>query len=515
MVRAALTQMRCGPFVVMLALLTGAGPALAQWNSLGNPNPVEVQPTVKKHRAARKHAAPVAAKPQQQTAPKAEPAKAAAAKAAPATKEPVKVEPPKAKAAMAEPAKTAPAKSEPALAELAGIAPADRLKIQSALYWSGDYGDAAKSDDAMEAAIRSFQKRSKAKITGVLTSEQRAALVAAADHHVQEFGWNVVVDPATGVRIGLPTKLVPNARDAAHGTRWSSPHGEVQVETFRVKNAKLSALFEQEKKQPATRKIEHSVLNDDNFVISGMQGLKYFTVRAKLRDGEMRGFTLLYDQMMEGIVAPVMVAMASAFSPFPERPAPFATLAKKVEYGTGLIVSAEGHIVTARKVAQACQVIVADGLGNAERVAEDEASGLALLRVYGAHRLPALALAREPTKAGDITLIGIPDPKEQDGAKKLTEIKAKLTDGAAIALRQPVPMAGFSGAAALDAKGNFLGIMETRNFVLASAEPTLPPVRLISAAAIRDFLVRQHVPLAQAASGDAHSAAVRVICVRK
>ena len=66
-----------------------------------------------------------------------------------------------------------------------------------------------------------------------------------------------------------------------------------------------------------------------------MQGLKKFSVRAQLRDGEVRGFTMLYDQMMEGIVAPVMVAMANAFSPFPERSAPFAALRKSVEYGTG------------------------------------------------------------------------------------------------------------------------------------------------------------------------------------
>jgi hypothetical protein len=497
--------MRCGPFVILLALFAGAGPAPAQ-PALGNPNPVEAQPAVK-HRAVHKATAPVAAKPRRQTAPKA-----AAAK--PAVKVPLPTPAPQAQQANAAPAKSAPAKAASPSAEVTNISPAERLKIQSALYWSGDYGKATNGDNAMEAAVRNFQKRSKAKVTGVLTSEQRAALIAAADTHAQEFGWSVVVDPATGVRIGLPTKLVPVARDAAHGTHWSSRHGEVQVETFRIKNANLSALFEDEKKKPK-RKIEHSVLNDDGFIVSGMQGLKYFTVRAKLRDGEVRGFTLLYDQMMEGIVAPVMVAMASAFSPFPERPAPFAALAKSVEYGTGLIVSTAGDIVTARKVAQGCQVIVADGLGNAERVAEDEANGLALLRVYGAHGLPALALAREPAKAGAITLIGIPDPKQQDGTKKLTEIMARLTDGAAIALREPVPMAGFAGAAALDDKGQFLGMMETRNFMLASAEPALPPVRLIPAAAIRDFLDRQHVPLAQVKGADARAAAVRIICVRK
>jgi hypothetical protein len=369
----------------------------------------------------------------------------------------------------------------------------------------------------MESAIRKFQKRNKSKITGVLTDEQRAELIAAADRHAREYGWRVVVDPSTGVRIGLPTKLVPNAHDAARGTRWSSAHGEVQVETFRVKSAKLAALFDAEKKKPH-RNIERSVLNDDGFFISGMQGLKYFSVRAKARDGEVRGFTLLYDQMMEGIVSPVMVAMAAAFSPFPQAPAPFAALAKKVEYGTGLIISADGHIVTARKVAQDCQVIIADGLGNADRVAEDKEHGLALLRVYGADKLPVLALTgeapKESDKTSDITLIGIPDPKEQDGRKKLTEIKARLVDGLGIQLRQPVPMAGFSGAAALDAQGHFLGMMETRNFVLASTDPGVPPVRLVSAAAIRDFLGKHHVA-ADGKSGDARASAIRIICVRK
>ncbi len=468
-------RMRCGPAVILLALLAAAGPALA----------------AKKHHAVRKHATHIT-KPHEHAAAKASDVKPKVMIPAPTPK------------------------PENALAptEIIGIPPAERLKIQSALYWSGDYANAAKNGGAMEGAIRSFQKRNKSKITGVLTSEQRVELVAAADNHEREFGWSVVVDPSTGVRIGLPTKLVPNARDAEHGTRWSSPHGDVQVETFRIKDTILSALFEEEKRK-ASRTVEHSALNDDNFIISGMQGLKLFTVRAKQRNGEIRGFTLLYDQMMEGIVAPVMVAMASTFSPFPERQAPFAALAKKVEYGTGLIVSAEGHILTARRVTQGCQVIVAVGLGNAERIAKDEANELALLRVYGVHKLPALPLTPEAAKAGDITLIGIPDPKDQDGTKKLTEIKAKLADNSAIVLSRPVPIAGFAGAAALDAKGQFVGIMETRNFTFASIEPTLPPMRLISAIAIRNFLEKQNVQLTQAANHDTRAAAIRIICVRK
>jgi hypothetical protein len=341
-------------------------------------------------------------------------------------------------------------------------------------------------------------------------------LLAAAQLHEDEFGWTVVVDPATGVRIGLPMKLVPQARDTPRGTRWSAKHGEVQVETFRIKSAeiKLAALFEQQKKEPSTRKIEQSALRDDSFVITGMQGLKKFSVRAYARDGEIRGVTVLFDQMMETIVAPVTAAMVSAFSPFPERALPFAAPTKSVEYGTGLVVSARGHIVTDRKLAAGCQVIVADGLGDADRVAEDRDHGLALLRVYGPRKLFPLALAADTARKGDLTLVGIPDPKEQNGAKRLTEIKARLAENNAIELRQPVPMAGFSGAAALDAQGQVLGMMEMRNFVLASTEPAAPPVRLITAETIRTFLSGHNVPPVST-GGDAKSAIVRIICVRK
>jgi hypothetical protein len=330
-----------------------------------------------------------------------------------------------------------------------------------------------------------------------------------------EVGWSVVTDPATGIRIGLPTKMVPFAREAVRGTRWSSAHGDVQVETFRITDTGLAALFEQAKKEPATRRVEYSVMRDDGFFISGLQGLKKFSVKAQLRDGEVRGFTMLYDQMMETIVTPVMVAMASSFSPFPDRAAPFAALAKSVEYGNGLVVSAQGHIVTDRKLTEGCQVIVASGLGDAVRVADDKDNGLALLRVYGPRKFSVLALPADAPQSGDLTLIGIPDPKEQNGSRKLTEIMARLVDGTAIELRQPVPMAGFSGAAALDSQGRFLGMMEMRNAVLASAEPAAPPVRLVTADAIRGFLAANHIDAAPAQSGDAKASVVRMICVRK
>jgi hypothetical protein len=521
MSRVALKTMRRGPFLVMLSLLLGVGPALAQDSPGVIPAPKQSDAKPAKKHVTRKA---IAAKPAEAKSAEAKPAETKSAGTKPAeakaaTPKPATVKPAAAKTVEAKPdtPKTAIAKAEPTPDVFAGIPPDERLKIQAALLWAGDYTGEPTGGDPMLAAIKNFQKRHKTKITGELTPTERAELVAAAKVHEDEFGWNVVVDPATGIRIGLPTKLVPFARDAAHGTRWSSAHGEVQVETFRIKepDLKLAALFEREKREPATRKIETSVLHDDNFFISGMQGLKLFSVRAKLRDGEVRGFTILYDQMMETIVAPVMVAMASAFSPFPERSAPYAALAKSVEYGNGLVVSVQGHIVTDLKLTQGCQVIVASGLGDADRVAEDHDNGLALLRVYGPRKISPLVLTHDPPKSGELTLVGIPEPKEQDGSRKLTEIKARLAGGSAIELRQPVPMAGFSGAAALDAQGQFVGMMEMGHAVLASIEAAAPPVRLIAAETIRGFLTAHNVETAPAQTGDAKAAVVRIICVRK
>jgi hypothetical protein len=507
--------MRCGAFLLACAVALSASPALAD-DAATPAYPLTANTAKPAAKSAPKTVAnPVAAKPVAANPPAAKPANA----------KPVLPEPKPASAAAAkpEPAKPADAPkpsasvaSKPAATPdaLAGIPATERLAVQSALLWSGDYSGAVGGDDPMLTAIKNFQKRNKSKITGELTADERARLVSAARDHEQEFGWSVVADPATGVRIGLPTKLLPQAHDAARGTRWSSAHGEVQVETFRVTTNDLAALFDHEKKQPSTRHVEYSVMHPDSFFISGMQGLKNFSVKAQMRDGEVRGFTMMYDQMMEGIVAPVMVAMASAFSPFPERGAPFAALAKPVEYGTGLVVSTMGDIVTDRKLTQGCQVIVAAGVGNADRIADDPSSGLALLRVYGARRLTPMPLALGAPKPGDVTLTGMSDPKEQDGRKSLAEIKARLTDGAAIELRQPVPMAGFTGAAALDADGKFVGMTEMGNAVLASAGPAPPPVRLVSAQTIRAFLeARDVAPSMQ--SGDAKAAIVRIICVRK
>jgi Trypsin-like peptidase domain len=322
--------------------------------------------------------------------------------------------------------------------------------------------------------------------------------------------WRVVTDPATGIVIGIPRRHLTEMYDAPHGTRWSAAHGEIQLETFRLAEPglTLAALFERMKREPANRKVEFNAAKDDSFVLGGTQGLRDFYIRAAVKNGEIRGFSLIYDVAMETIMEPLRATMSNAFTPFPEKPAAFAAPAKPVEYGSGIVVSGEGHIVTSARIAESCSVLTVTGAGPAERVAASD--DMVLLRVYGARKLTPVALSN-CAAAGPLTLLGVPDPQEQQGGSGTRELPAKLS-GPAIELAKPVPVAGFSGAAALDREGRLAGLVDLSSVAVASTGA--PPLRMIEASAIRAFLGREGVEPYEG-SGSARDAVVRVICVRK
>jgi peptidoglycan hydrolase-like protein with peptidoglycan-binding domain len=404
-----------------------------------------------------------------------------------------------------------------------GLPLAERMAIQFDLAWTGDYNGLVTGEfnERITAAIKTFQRDRKFKETGVLDAQQRAALADAARAKQAQVGWSMVDDPITGVRIGLPTKQVPNKSQRRTGTRWSSAQGQIQIETFKLREpgTTLTAVYEQQKKEPPTRRLEVNLLRPDFFILSGMQNLKKFYVRAAIKDGEVRGMSVLYDQATEPIMDPIVVVMSSAFAPFPGAAdaAQFGPPPKrKVEYATGIVVSTAGHIVTDRQLTDGCNVLVVSGYGDADRLAEDRSSELALLQVHGAGDLVPAALAADAAQAPDLTAVGIADPQNQGGGSALSTVAVKLK-GETL---DPAPQPGFSGAAALDPQGRVVGMVALRMPVIANvgATPAQPQATMVPAAIIRTFLTGQGVaPTLSTRTGlDAAKAAlVRVICVRK
>jgi len=391
---------------------------------------------------------------------------------------------------------------------------AERIAIQNDLAWTGDYNGLINGEfgERAIAAVKAFQKRNGGKETGVLNQPERAALSSAAKPKQEAVGWRMVQDLATGARLGIPSKLMPSTNVSGGISRWSSSRGEVQAETFRIVQAgALAPIFERMKKGPAGRKAEYSVLRPDFFVISGLQNLKKFYLRAQLRGDELRGFTVLYDQAMAGIMEPVVVAMSSTYVAFPGGSAPAPR--RSVEYASGVAVG-PGHILTSRDALEGCNIVTLAGLGGADRVAEDKDKGLALLRVYGSPLKP-VALAGEHPK-GEVTLIGIADPQAQGGGGAVSAAKARVSETLAL---DPAPAVGFDGAAALDAQGRLAGIASLKIPMVAGAAPTpVTNATLTPVGTVRNFLDAQNVaPAPGAVTGieAAKAAVVRVICVRK
>jgi peptidoglycan hydrolase-like protein with peptidoglycan-binding domain len=399
------------------------------------------------------------------------------------------------------------------------MAQAERLAIQSDLAWVGQYNGAITGDvsERMVAAIKEFQKERGAKQTGVLNPQERSVLAETARRRQENVGWKIITEAGTGARLGVPTKLVPQQSSDANGAKWNSSTGTVQIQLSRRKQANptTAKLAEQEKKEPPGRKVDYTVVKPDFFVLSGMQGLKKFYVRGTFKGDEVRVLTILYDQATEGTVEPVVIAMSSAFNPFPAGTGP--PPRKTVEYGTGVVVSDDGAILADREITDGCLAIAITGFGNADRVAEDSDHGLALLRVYGARGLKPLALGNGVAKSA-VELTGIADPQSQGGAAAVSSVKAnaaQIGGGGDIALSPP-PALGFSGAAALDGDGKFAGIALLKPVVVAGPANTTPPAQavLVPADTVAEFLKTNGVNAA-GGSPDPKASVVRVICVRK
>ena len=98
----------------------------------------------------------------------------------------------------------------------------------------------------------------------------------------------------------------------------------------------------------------------------------------------------------------------------------------------------------------------------------------------------------------------------------MTAVPAKLGTGANAETLEPAPAPGFSGAAALDRQGRFLGMAVHKSSVMAGIADA-PQAAMVPLSKIGSFLEANHVAPVAGHPGieDAKASVVRVICVRK
>lgn len=361
----------------------------------------------------------------------------------------------------------------------------DRKAVQEALIWAGFYSGMADGSFGRQTfeAINAYLAAQRQPPTGTLSAPVQAALISAGRQARNAAGFASLDDPRSGVRIGVPAKVLPK-QDASPGggSRWQSADGRVTLDTrVAPADATLASLYERNLAiQSPGRVVSYKVLRPDFLVIAGETPTgKFYTRYAAGAAGAagpaaIRGFSLGYDKALAPSVDRLVVAIANSFVPFPDGPAPAALPAASPAapappvaqtspiqtppapglpgtrrlIGTGIAVSPR-QVVTAGPLG-ACANLQVAGL-KAQRV-----SGGAVTIIDVASDLKARPLALPSGSAADGAELVVVAFAGEDGADRLTAVPATgLGPKAATASLQN----GAGGAPVLDSAGALVGIV--------------------------------------------------------
>lgn len=358
---------------------------------------------------------------------------------------------------------------------------AERRAIQDALVWTGDYNGAVDGGFGKRTfdALVKFETRARLKPDGQLDAQERAALEAAAKKARQDLRFAVVTEERSGIRIGVPQRLLDKRTATKTGTRFSAADGSVLIEAGTVGDASsdLATLFEALKTEGPTRRVTYKVLRPEWLVVTGEdKGRRFYTRVSRAPDGGpagLRGFTISYVPELAASLDRIVIAVANSFEPFPGAgvgvaggppgsagPAgqsiPLAASAAPVQpiTATGVVVAAN-RIVTTIDL-QACAKPSVGGKPASVRRTDAE-TGLVLLEA-ATPAVPVPAWRSDPPQTGEavVTLSygGLPTARELMATPG--EILAP-SDGRA---RLLAPLqAGATGGAVVDRSGRIAGLV--------------------------------------------------------
>lgn len=348
------------------------------------------------------------------------------------------------------PGQAAAAPATPAPAVVAEPTPAERLKaaraaekalpvevrqdIQRALEWAGVYKGRVDGDfgGATRTAVTAWQKAQGLPETGVLEPDQQARLMGDWQAGLAALGLTPLTDPAPGMKLLIPSGLVAFDKVAPPFAIYRSKDRS-GVELYLISRpgeakdlAALADLVGALNVLPegAARKVTKK-----GFSIDGESGSILTHAEARLDDGKIRGFVLVWPVADRDRQARVLTIMQESFRPkgdstldpagdTPLTEPPEAMVsglggAKPRATGSGFFVEATGGVLTAEVLTRSCRRLTIDGIP-ARQLAADEAMNLAFLRPERVMAPGAVAaLAPEdalPARAAPIAVAGFSWP---------------------------------------------------------------------------------------------------------
>jgi len=275
----------------------------------------------------------------------------------------------------------------------------DRFEVQKALTWAGVYDGAidAAFGRGTRAAMARWQQRNGVEATGLLTTRQREDLLRDYNAVLDGLGLDRVVDRATGIALELPTAAVDFARYAPPFAHFD-PVGDLDVRVLLISQSgdrtTLNGLYDVMQTLEIVPETGPRSLEPDGFTLVGEGALEISHTRVWYRDGEIKGFTLIWPVGDEERRNRVLQEMQDSFEWLPGTldPAEGDASAQRIDLVAGLevrkprltrsgfYVDDGGAVLTTADAVRNCGRITIDELHEADIALIDEPLGVAVLR---------------------------------------------------------------------------------------------------------------------------------------
>ncbi|MEM9248726.1 MAG: serine protease [Pseudomonadota bacterium] len=306
---------------------------------------------------------------------------------------------------------------------------AERRELQEALAWFGHY--AAAIDGAFgpgtRRAMSSWQAAQGLDPTGVLTTRQRAELVAAWREPFDALGLEVKRDGIAGIEMLMPAAKVAYARTEAPFVHYDATDDSGMRLLLISQSGDAATLFglydimQTLEIVPAEGRRERGARA---FNLRGTSPELSSHTYARLTDGAVKGFTLVWRDADPRVIDSVVEQMRESFTPLPAILPDSARDGDVVEQSvdllsgldirrplrsrTGFFIDAAGAVLTTPDALAGCARVTLGADQPVEVAAVDRQLGLALLRPQGA--LAPIAVAefqgRQPRLRSEVAVAG-------------------------------------------------------------------------------------------------------------
>ncbi|MGI9449660.1 MAG: peptidoglycan-binding domain-containing protein [Geminicoccaceae bacterium] len=194
-----------------------------------------------------------------------------------------------------------------------------KRQIQEALVYLGGYNALIDGDFGPRTAqaVRVYQGRQSAEVTGVLTGEQEAALLEQAETQRTLYGVTTFSDDEHGYQLSYPSYLLSEAEEVSGlERRMITPDGEGELRVTVVNGADdIDGLYDE---AAALYQVQYRRKRDDWFVVAGLldeERIIYDTVRKV--DAKLVRARLSYPIGQRDLWSPFAVIMFNTFSAQP------------------------------------------------------------------------------------------------------------------------------------------------------------------------------------------------------